>query len=46
MTGTETCLAGLSDDELRRLEDLVEGALSSGDEGGSPSWGTGRSRSS
>jgi hypothetical protein len=41
MTGTETGLAGLSDDELRRLEDLVEGALSSGDERGLPVLGYG-----
>ena len=46
MTGTETGLAGLSDDDLRRLEDLVEAALSSGDERGSQCWATGRSRSS
>ncbi|MGA9633835.1 MAG: DUF6206 family protein [Solirubrobacterales bacterium] len=41
MTGTETALAGLSDDELRRLEDLVEAALSSGDERGLPVLGYG-----
>ena len=41
MTGTETSLAGLSDDELRRLEDLVEAALSSGDERGLPVLGYG-----
>ena len=41
MTGTETGLAGLSDDELRRLEDLVEAALSSGDERGLPVLGYG-----
>lgn len=41
MTGTETALAALSDDELRRLEDLVEAALSSGDERGLPVLGYG-----
>ncbi|MGZ8667219.1 MAG: DUF6206 family protein, partial [Solirubrobacterales bacterium] len=41
MTGTETGLAGLSDDELRRLEDLVEAALSSGDERRLPVLGYG-----
>ena len=41
MTGTETGLAGLSNDELRRLEDLVEAALSSGDERGLPVLGYG-----
>ena len=41
MTGTETGLTGLSDDELRRLEDLVEAALSSGDERGLPVLGYG-----
>ncbi len=41
MTGTETGLAGLSDDDLRRLEDLVEAALSSGDERGLPVLGYG-----
>ncbi len=41
MTGTETGLAALSDDELRRLEDLVEAALSSGDERGLPVLGYG-----
>ncbi|MGC1814202.1 MAG: DUF6206 family protein [Solirubrobacterales bacterium] len=41
MTDTETGLAGLSDDELRRLEDLVEAALSSGDERSLPVLGYG-----
>lgn len=41
MTGPETGLAGLSDDELRGLEDLVEAALSSGDERGLPVLGYG-----
>ena len=42
MTGQETGLAaGLSDDDLRRLDDLVEAALSSGDESGLPVLGYG-----
>ena len=42
MTGQETGLAaGLSGDDLRRLDDLVERALSSGDESGLPVLGYG-----